>query len=214
MAKKIFITATNTNIGKTYTAKKVLSEFASRGFSIGVLKPVETGVDELPSDALELFSLAKTLNPKLNTLDLSDIVPFTFTEPMAPFVASRGEDLDLGIIKSAITKQEDLCDILIIEGAGGVLVPINFDYTMLDLAREFCDATLLVSHCNLGCINDAMLSKNALQDLPHQLVFNPKNSSKESFLATSKPYFDAKGIETLFVDDDIAKICDILYNSK
>ena len=89
MKKRIFITATNTNIGKTYTTKRLLKAFAARGLAVGVIKPIETGVsDGYAPDGEELLECAKALNPKLWSLEVEDIVPITYELPAAPFVAS------------------------------------------------------------------------------------------------------------------------------
>lgn len=212
---KIFITATNTNIGKTYTTKILLKEFSSKGFRVGVIKPIESGVQDIPTDANELFSLAKELNPNLHKLTLKDIVPFSFSLPAAPFIASNFENIDILVIKNAIAKVEALCDIVLIEGAGGLFVPINKNYFMIDLIKELEVKTLLVTHSALGCINDTLLSQMALNsyNINYITVFNCKGNKKE-FFSISKPYFDKNKIDTLFVDDDIEKICDILYNLK
>ncbi len=76
MTKRIFVTATNTNIGKTYVTKLLLREFAARGLSVGVIKPIETGVlDGYAEDGEELLGTIKELNPKLWHLEVEDIVP-------------------------------------------------------------------------------------------------------------------------------------------
>ena len=107
MTKRIFVTATNTNIGKTYTTKLLLKEFASRGISVGVIKPIETGVlDGYAMDAEELLGHVKELNPKLWHLEVEDIVPITYEAAAAPFVASNNTPLDIKKIKSKIEELE------------------------------------------------------------------------------------------------------------
>ena len=121
MAKRIFVTATNTDIGKTYTTKLLLTEFASRGIRVGVLKPIETGVVDSAPDGDMLLESVQELNSAFKTLQRGDIVPITYELPAAPFVASNVVSLDLNKIKSAIDKLEEFCDVLIIEGAGGLM---------------------------------------------------------------------------------------------
>jgi dethiobiotin synthetase len=195
--KKIFITATNTDIGKTYITLKLLRYFAQKGFRVGAIKPIETGVNDTPLDGLKLLSMQQTLNKELNNLTMSDVVPITFVLPAAPFIASKAQEIDLKPIFNAIKKFEPLCDILLIEGAGGLYVPINKNYFMIDLIKELhVDETFLVTHCDLGCINDTLLSKKALKDaqLKHNVIFNCKNGT-ESFQKVSKPFFDAINFE-------------------
>lgn len=214
MTKRIFVTATNTNIGKTYTTKLLLKEFASRGFSVGVIKPIETGVlDGYATDGEELLELIKKLNPKLWHLEVEDIVPITYEAAAAPFVASNNTPLDLKKIQNKIEEMEASCDIVIIEGAGGLYVPIDENYMMIDLIKYFKASALLVTHCSLGCINDTLLSKKALEDknISYVVAFNCREDDT-SFSQISEPYFLKTGFEVLKVGCDIEKICDVLYN--
>ena len=213
MTKRIFVTATNTNIGKTYTTKLLLKEFASRGLKVGVIKPIETGVVDYPLDGEELLECIKELNPKLWSLEVEDIVPITYELAASPFVASNNTALDLKKIISKIEELEASCDIIIIEGAGGLYVPIDENNMMIDLIAKLEAVTLLVTHCSLGCINDTLLSKEVLEqrNIPHVTAFNCREDDT-SFSQISEPYFSRTGFEVLKVGDDIEKICDVLYN--
>jgi len=214
MGKRIFVTATNTDIGKTYTTKLLLKEFVSRGLSVGVIKPIETGVinGHCP-DGEELFTFIKELNPEFKELHVEYIVPITYKLPAAPFVASNGEKLNLKKIDEAIEKIEKLCDVLIIEGAGGLYVPIDEKYMMIDLITYLKAHALLVTHCSLGCINDTLFSKKALEDknIKHAVAFNCRENN-ESFSVVSEPSFLKTGFSVLKVSENIDTICDVLYN--
>ena len=120
----IFISANNTNCGKTYATLKLIKKFSQMGYKVGVMKPIETGVDKYPVDGNTLFEEAKKHNPALSSLNLNDIVPIQFKLPAAPYVAGTA---DLKKIQSAYKKIKPLCDILFIEGAGGVRVPIRVE---------------------------------------------------------------------------------------
>lgn len=161
----IFITATNTNIGKTYTTLKLLEALSAKGFKVGVMKPIETGVVKEPLDATLLFETAKRLNPALEVLKMRDITPYQFELPAAPFVAKGRKKISLELLESAYAKIEALCDIVLIEGAGGLLVPIEEDLYMYDFIRLFHAKTLLVGHDQLGCINDVLLNLHLLDSL-------------------------------------------------
>jgi len=214
MKKRIFITATNTDIGKTYTTKLLLKEYASFGIRVGVMKPIETGVvDGKAPDGDELLALIKELNPEFKDITLQDIVPITYSLPAAPFVASDNTPLDFKKLDMAIEKLEKLCDVLIIEGAGGLYVPIDGNTMVIDLIKYFKASTLLVTHCSLGCINDTLLSSKALLDkkIPHAIAFNCR-ANDESFVNVSAPYFSKIGFEVLKVDENIDTICDVMYN--
>ncbi|MDD2791095.1 MAG: dethiobiotin synthase [Sulfurimonas sp.] len=214
MKKRIFVSATNTDIGKTYTTKLLLAEFASRGLLVGVLKPIETGVvDGYAPDGEALLECVKQLNPKLWSLEVEDIVPITYTLPAAPFVASKNTPLDLKLIVQKLEELEASCDIVIIEGAGGLYVPIDSQTMMIDLITKLDAVALLVTHCSLGCINDTLLSTRALEakKIPYALAFNCRQNA-ESFENISAPYFEQIGQKVLKVESDIDIICDVLYN--
>ena len=202
MKKRIFITATNTNIGKTYTTKRLLKAFAARGLAVGVIKPIETGVsDGYAPDGEELLECAKALNPKLWSLEVEDIVPITYELPAAPFVASSNTAFDLKSVLRAIEAME------------GLYVPIDANTMMIDLIKMLDAKVLLVTHCSLGCINDTLLSKKALEGLhvEHLVAFNCREND-ENFSTVSLPYFEHTKQQVLKVDDDIDLICELLYN--
>ncbi|MCF6310412.1 MAG: dethiobiotin synthase [Sulfurimonas sp.] len=214
MTKRIFVTATNTDIGKTYTTKLLLKEFASRALRVGVIKLIETGVDAKAFDGEELLTCIKELNHEFKELHVEDIVPIVYKLPAAPFVASNNTKLDLKKIDEAIEKLERLCDVLIIEGAGGLYVPIDEKYMMIDMITHLRARALLVTHCSLGCINDTLLSKKALEDknISHVVAFNCKDNN-DSFKVVSEPYFIQTGFGVLKVSENIDTICDVLYNN-
>jgi dethiobiotin synthetase len=214
MKKRIFITATNTNIGKTYTTKKLLEAFSRRGLAVGVIKPIETGViDGYAQDGEELLECVKSLNPKLWSLEVEDIVPITYELPAAPFIASNNTPFDFKKVLKALEAMEANCDIVLIEGAGGLYVPIDEKLMMIDLIKMLDASALLVTHCSLGCINDTILSQKALESLhvSHLTAFNCKDD-QEKFAIQSESYFLHANQRVLKVDEDIDLICELLYN--
>ena len=213
MSKRIFITATNTDIGKTYTSKLLIKEFASRGIRVGAIKLIETGVVDFAPDAEALLSCVKELNPAFKDVEVKDIVPITYTLPAAPYVASNAASLNLEVLNAAVQKLEKLCDVLIIEGAGGLYVPVDEKYMMIDLIKHFEATALLVTHCALGCINDTILSERALNDknIKYVTAFNCREND-ESFKEVSEPYFLNTRQKVLKTGEDIDTICDVLYN--
>lgn len=214
MSKRIFVTATNTNIGKTYTSRLLIGAFSRMGLRVGVYKPIETGVITIAPDGNTLFETALIHNPTLKSLSLDDIVTLQLPLPAAPFVANSGNPIDLAIFDNALAKIEALCDIIIIEGAGGLMVPIDGDRMMIDLPHYFNAATLLVTHCNLGCINDTLLSIKALEDdsLPFVWALNCK-AEDTSFETTSLPYFTHRFNHVYQIDRDIDTIAQALLDT-
>jgi len=158
-----FITATNTNVGKTKASEIFLNKFYNDGLKVGYFKPIETGVDTIPQDGTKMLDLTKKLNPSFD-VTINDVVPYQFKLPASPYVASNQTNIDIDFIKSKASYLLKFCDILIIEGAGGLMVPIKQDYFMIDLIKEFQCETILISPSSLGGINDTLLSQMALKN--------------------------------------------------
>lgn len=128
----IFISGTGTNIGKTYINMRLNALLMGRGYNIISIKPIETGVgaNDLPQDALLHAQNQSTKK------DIKDICFYTFALPSAPFVADSQGIIDLDFLKRKIFALEKQCDILLVEGAGGLFVPIKKDYFFIDLIKD------------------------------------------------------------------------------
>ena len=190
--KMLFVTATNTNVGKTYTTIKLIESFARQGILVGVCKPIETGVTTEPLDAKLLLQTVQKHNPNFSTLKPKDITAYTFELPAAPFCADTSKTIDIQTIKDKITQLQQLCDLLIVEGAGGLMVPITQTYKMINLAKELNCKTLLVTPSKLGSINDTELSIEALKsrNISFEWCVN-LFEDKEMFQEVTQPYYDA-----------------------
>lgn len=206
--KPIFITATNTDIGKTYTTIKLIEALSQKGLKVGVFKPIETGVCDVPADGSLLFETAKKYNPLLAKLKLKDIVPYQFLLPASPYVAKGKKKINLEVLEKAYFKIEALCDVVLIEGAGGLLVPIEDDLYMYDFIRIFNAKTLLIGHQNLGCINDVLLSLHLLDSLgvdDYEWCVNFKEERK-LFDETTLPFLKKLFGRVLSVQDNMDEI--------
>jgi len=189
--RTLFITATGTNVGKTHTTLKLIDALASKGYKVGVFKPIETGVKDVPLDASLLLKACQKVNKNFQDLSPHDITAYTFSLPAAPFCADSNKEI---VIQNIIDKHEalsQLCDILLVEGAGGLLVPITKEYTMINLMKELKAKVLLVTPSKLGCINDTLLSILALRtfDIDFDWCINIYED-KDSFTKVTKPYYD------------------------
>jgi dethiobiotin synthetase len=213
LAKRIFITATNTDIGKTHATKLLLKKYTQMGYRVGVFKPIETGVVTEPIDGRELFDFVQKLNSKFQTLHVNDIVPIQFALPAAPYIANKAADIDKELLLNALLKLEKLCDIIIIEGAGGLYVPIDKRTMIIDLISYFKAKALLITHCNLGCINDTLLSIKALENenIPYEWALNCRKNDS-TFDTISKPYFRDTFNDLHSINDDISKLAEKLIN--
>lgn len=186
--KSLFITATNTDVGKTYACEKFLNYFAKAGLKVGYFKPFETGVFDKPLDGSKMLELAKKLNPSFN-VTINDVVPYQFKLPAAPYVAKGNTIIDIDFLKEKKRYLEQFCDVLIIEGAGGLMVPIEKDLFVIDLIKEFECEAILITPSKLGCINDTLLSVNALKakNIDFEFYINLYQDIN-SFEEVSKPF--------------------------
>lgn len=154
--KIIFISSTDTNVGKTFYLIKLIESLKSYGKKIHALKPLESGFNFVNSDI-------KKISLSLNTNKLEDVNYMTFKLASSIYEASLVEKMNFNLegLKSFISKKifdfRDY-DYLLIEGAGGLYSPLTINYFMKDLALEFCDSIILISDCELGCINRILIN--------------------------------------------------------
>lgn len=192
--KSLFITATNTDVGKTYASEKFLRHFAKLGLKVGYFKPCETGVIDLPLDGNKMLEITKELNPNF-TAHINDVVPYQFKLPAAPYVSKGNTYIDIEVLKEKKEYLSSLCDVLIIEGAGGLMVPLEKDLFIIDLIKEFQTQAILITPSKLGSINDTLLSIEALKNrnIDYEFYINlyeDKDSFEEVSLPFLKEYFD------------------------
>ena len=154
-----FVTGTDTGVGKTFIACGLARIFRNRGVKVGVMKPVETGcpraAGELrPLDAVQLLSAASSAQ------DLSSVCPYRFEAPLAPDVAARqvGQCIDPLLIYDQFQGIASSHDVTLVEGAGGLLVPIWDRYTMADLASDLGLPLLVVTASRLGAVSHTLLT--------------------------------------------------------
>ncbi len=186
--KSLFISATNTNVGKTYACKKLAKALANLGLKVGYFKPFETGVKDKPLDGSMMLKLVKQLNPNFN-FDIQDVVPYQFTLPAAPYVAKKQIKIDFNFLLERKNNLMKKCDVLIIEGAGGLMVPIQEDIFIIDLITMFEAEAILITPSKLGCINDTLLSIQALKakNINFEFYIN-LYEDKDSFQEVSQPF--------------------------
>jgi len=209
----LYITATNTDIGKTYTTLKLIDAFSRLGYRVGVMKPIETGVATIPQDATLLLNRAKKVNPDFSSIMIEDICPIQFALPAAPFVAKADKTIDFELLKSAHKKLEKYCDILLIESAGGLMTPVEEEFIMIDFAEFFKTKTLLISDDQLGCINNTLLNIELLRSYNEKFIFCINQKSDDgSFERVSLPYFKAKFKRLLTVQKNISEIANSLLS--
>ena len=199
--KSIFITATNTDVGKTYASEKFLRFFAKNGLKVGYFKPCETGVIDFPLDGTKMLNLTKELNPNFK-VSINDVVPYQFKLPAAPYVAKGNSLISLDYIKEKKKYLQQFCDVLIIEGAGGLMVPLEKNLFIIDLIKELDCEAILITPSKLGCINDTLLSINALKakNIDFEFYINLYQDI-DSFEKVSKPFLLDYFKELNFLND-------------
>jgi dethiobiotin synthetase len=159
----LFFAGTDTNVGKTYTASLVASQMKQAGRRVGVYKPVASGcrrVDAslIADDAVALWEAAGC--PR----SLEEVCPQRFIEPLAPpeAAAAEGKVVDADLLRSGAVCWEADSDLLIIEGAGGLLSPLADGVLNIDLVKQFQTVTLLIVAANrLGAIHQALAACTA-----------------------------------------------------
>ncbi|HUU51109.1 MAG TPA: dethiobiotin synthase [Nitrospinota bacterium] len=159
--KGIFVTGTDTWVGKTVIAGGIAAALKDEGIDVGVMKPIESGcrvVDgrKIPTDTLFLKVMAGTNDP------LELINSYSLEKPLAPSVAAKREgiEIDADKILSDYKKLKGRHKFLIVEGLGGLMVPIKKGFFVSDLIKLMKLPALVVTRANLGTINHTLLTVN------------------------------------------------------
>lgn len=153
----LFITGTDTGVGKTQVAAALATYLSDLGLNIGVMKPAETGVAE-PSELGPDATLLKwAANSKLADDQIS---PYRLRAAIAPSVAASQEKIRIDFSQLLETARQTIetHDFTIIEGAGGLMVPLSGGFLMADLAKALELPLLIVCRPNLGTINHTLLT--------------------------------------------------------
>ena len=160
----VFVTGTDTGVGKTLVACALLHALAARGKRVVGMKPVAAGAQAGPhgtrnEDVERLLAAGNVEVPQAR------VSPYCFAPAIAPHLAARaaGVEIDLNAIATAYRELASLADFVVVEGAGGFRVPLNAREDMADLARLLGLPVVLVVGMRLGCLNHALLSAAAIR---------------------------------------------------
>lgn len=186
----LFITGTDTGVGKTHIACEIVRELRSAGHRVGAFKPACSGAS-FETAGHPRWDDVEQLRDALGR-DVSDdqLCPQRFLAPLAPPVAARqeGQTVDLGTIERRLDAWRSECDIVIVEGAGGLLCPLTDNQTMADLAAQFGFPLLIVARLGLGTINHTLLTVEVARrrGLPLAgIVFNEPSQLSEDVSSES-----------------------------
>lgn len=161
MPAGLFVTATDTEVGKTVVASALCAALTARGLAVGAHKPVVTGIDEptdVPRDH-ELLGACAGLDPEA-------VAPLRFGPAVSPHLAAElaGVALDEDAIRARAHAAAKGRDVLIVEGVGGVLVPLTPALSVLDLAADLALPVVVAARPGLGTINHTLLTLRAVRD--------------------------------------------------
>lgn len=162
MSRGIFITGTDTEVGKTWVGTQLAARLYQRGIDLVARKPAESGCiieggELIPADARQYFYALE------QTQSLESICPYRFKAPLAPVQAARLEHIRITINDLATACQSQDNRYLLVEGAGGFYSPITEDGLNADLAKALQLPVLLVAADKLGCLNHILLSQQAIE---------------------------------------------------
>lgn len=164
LPSRFFVTGTDTGVGKTTVTVRLMQQLIAQGKTVVGMKPVASGCEWLEgrwqNEDVRLLTAASNVKapPEL-------INPYRFTPAIAPHIAAAqaGVEIQLEVIQTAYTQLTAMADVVIVEGAGGLLVPLNQTHSIADLIQALQLPALIVVGMRLGCINHALLTAQVLK---------------------------------------------------
>lgn len=164
MKQAFFITGTDTAVGKTHVACKLIADYVAQGYKVIGMKPVAAGCELVDGewvndDVLKLEAASNMQAPR------ELINPYSFKEAIAPHIAAENAGVEIKIEKivQAYHQLSLVADVVVVEGAGGFLVPLNEKENLVELASALAIPIILVVGIKLGCINHSVLTVEAIK---------------------------------------------------
>ena len=194
MIRGVFIAGTDTGVGKTVVAAGLLACVRAKGIDVVPMKPVETGVDPSQPAAratdLGTCLAAAGMGPEEGEIEL--MAPYRYEPECSPHLAGRmaGRYGDIAHIVACAERLSSAHDAILVEGAGGVLVPLDRSHTMLDLMKALGLPVVLVARRGLGTINHTLLSLGALRGAGLRVlgvVLNEMRQRRADFVDEDNP---------------------------
>jgi dethiobiotin synthetase len=177
----LFVTGTDTGVGKTVVTGGIVAVLRARGHDVGVAKPLQSGAlaDDPTGDAMLLREWTGVPESAV------EIAPYSFAAALAPSVAAElvGRVVTLADAVDAVSALAERHDAVVVEGAGGLIVPLGPNWTVADLAVALALPVLVVARAGLGTVNHSSLTVRTLRSLgldPVGVVLNgPVDESSE-----------------------------------
>jgi dethiobiotin synthetase len=163
MARGFFVTGTDTAVGKTLVSAALVSSFAGQGLRAVGMKPIASGCIRengvLLNEDVEILRAASNVD-----LPREWVSPYAFEPAVAPHIAAQQSSvrIDIDLLRRRYLELASLADVVVVEGVGGFMVPINREQTTADLAEGLGLPVLLVVGMRLGCLNHALLTSSAI----------------------------------------------------
>jgi dethiobiotin synthetase len=164
LSPAIFVTGTDTGVGKTLVAVALVRALVQLGLRVAVMKPIASGArstaEGLRNDDATVLAAAANVDADYRTIN-----PYCFIPPISPHIAAKeaGIAINLALIRDRFHALAALADFVVVEGAGGWYAPISATHTMADLAQALDIPALLVIGLRLGCLNHALLTKREIE---------------------------------------------------
>jgi dethiobiotin synthetase len=164
LPSRFFVTGTDTGVGKTTVTVRLMQQLIAQGKTVIGMKPIASGCEWLDgrwqNEDVRLLTAASNVTAPAELIN-----PYRFTPAIAPHIAAAqaGVEIQLEVIQAAYAQLTTLADVVIVEGAGGLLVPLNQTHSMADLIQALQLPALMVVGMRLGCINHALLTAEGLK---------------------------------------------------
>ncbi len=161
----LFVTGTGTDIGKTFVTAGLIRQLRRSGRNVEALKPVASGFDPAHPEASDAAAILAALGRPVTAQEIARISPWRFLAPLAPDQAAEreGRSIDFaGLVEFSRAAIATRGDVLLIEGVGGVMVPLDAEHTILDWMAELRAPVLLVAGSYLGTISHTLTALQAL----------------------------------------------------
>jgi dethiobiotin synthetase len=213
----LFVTATGTDIGKTFVSCALIRHWRAKGLAVAGFKPILSGFDPLSPDASDAGALLSALGAPVTQQGLDLISPWRFAAPLSPDMAARREGRAIPFDKLLAACRALMLAMpkdgrLVIEGVGGIMVPFDAHRTVLDLMAELRAPVLLVAGSYLGTLSHTLSALSALKTraiVPVAVLINETESSPVPLaetVASLRPHAPGIPILTLSRNPDAAAL--------
>ena len=199
MKRGVFVTGTDTGVGKTLASAALVRALVARGIAVRPMKPIAAGAERhaggyMNADTVELLRASGDAE-----WSAEDVTPILLSEPMAPHVAARreGRRITLAPALAAFRRAQGNERFVVVEGVGGFMVPLADRLDTVDLARSLALPVVLVVGMRLGCLNHALLTARAIDAAGLELAgwianaIDPRMAAREENIEALERRLDA-----------------------